>query len=143
MKKRLAWAMKHHQWTTENWKRVLWTNESTFEIFGSSRRVFVRCRVGERMVLQCVTPTVKHGGGSVMIWGSFAGSRDGDLHRVTDTLNQKGYHSILQRHAIPSVLRLLVRGFILQQDNDQKHTSRLYQNYLRRKEQDSRLQIMK
>ena len=26
MKKRLAWAMKHHQWTTENWKKVLWTD---------------------------------------------------------------------------------------------------------------------
>ena len=34
-----------------------------------------------------------------MIWGYFAGSRVGDLHRVTGTLNQKGYHSILQHHA--------------------------------------------
>ena len=94
------------------------------------------------MVPQCVTPTVKHGGGSVMIWGSFAGSRVGDLHRVTGTLNQKGDHSILQHHAIPSGLRLVGQGFILQQDNDPKHTSRLCQNYLRRKEQDGRLQIM-
>ena len=77
-----------------------------------------------------------------MIWGSFAGSRVGDLHRVTGTLNQKGYHSILQRHAIPSGLRLVGQGFILQQDNDPKHTSRLCQNYLRRKEQDGGLQIM-
>ena len=47
-----------------------------------------------------------------MIWGSFAGSRVCDLHRVTGTLNQKGYHSILQRHAIPSGLRLVGQGFI-------------------------------
>ena len=45
-KKRLAWAMKRRQWTTENWKKVLWTDESKFEIFGSSRRVCVRCQVG-------------------------------------------------------------------------------------------------
>ena len=77
-----------------------------------------------------------------MIWGSFAGSRVGDLHRVTGTLNQKGDHSILQRHAIPSGLRLVGQGFILQQDNDPKHTSRLCQNYLQRKEQDGGLQIM-
>ena len=93
------------------------------------------------MVPQGVTPTVKHGG-SVMIWGSFAGSRVGNLHRVTDTLNLKGNHSILQRHAIPSGLHLVGQGFILQQDNNPKHTSRLCQNYLIRKEQDSRLQIM-
>ena len=72
---RLVWAMKHRQWTTEKWKKVLWTDESKFEIFGSSRRVFVHHRVGEKTVPQCVTSTVKHGGGSVMIWGSFAGSR--------------------------------------------------------------------
>ena len=124
------WAMKHRQWTTENWKKVLWTDESKFVIFGSSLRVFVRRRVGKSTVPQCVTPTVKHGGGSVMIWGSFAGNRVGDLHRVTGTLNQKGYHSILQCHAIPSGLRLVLQGFIRQQDNDPKHTSRLCQNYL-------------
>ena len=62
------------------------------------------------MVPQCVTPSVKHGGGSVMIWVSFAGSRVGDLHRVTGTLNQKGYHSILQHHAIPSGPCLVGQG---------------------------------
>uniref|UniRef100_A0A3B4FHN7 Transposase Tc1-like domain-containing protein n=1 Tax=Pundamilia nyererei TaxID=303518 RepID=A0A3B4FHN7_9CICH len=41
--KRLCWAMKHHHWTTEVWKKVLRTDESKFEIFGSSRRIFV-CR---------------------------------------------------------------------------------------------------
>ena len=39
-KKRLAWPMKHPEWTTENLKKVLWIDESKFEIFGSSRRVF-------------------------------------------------------------------------------------------------------
>ena len=68
-----------------------------------------------------------------MIWGFLAGSRVGDLHRVTGTLNQKGYHSILQRHAIPSGLRLVGQEFIQQQDNDTKHISRLCQIYLRRK----------
>ena len=77
-----------------------------------------------------------------MIWGSFAGSRGGNLHRVTATLNLKGYDSILQCHAIPSGLHLVGQWFILQQDNDPKHTSRLCQNYLGRKEQNGFLQIM-
>ena len=77
-----------------------------------------------------------------MIWGSFAGSRVGDLHRVTGTLNKKGYHSILQHHAIPSGPCQVGQEFIQQQDNDSKHTSRLCQNYLGRKEQDGRLEIM-
>ena len=51
---RLSWATKHRHWTTEDWKKVLWTDESKLKIFGSSRRIFVHRRVGERMLLQCV-----------------------------------------------------------------------------------------
>ena len=55
------------------WKSVLWSDESKFEIFGSTRHVFVRHRVGERMISACVVLTMKHGGGGVMVWGCFAG----------------------------------------------------------------------
>ena len=60
--------MKLEQWTLDQWKSVLWSDESQFEIFGSNRRVFVRCRAGEWMISICVVPTVKHGGG-VMVCG--------------------------------------------------------------------------
>ena len=70
--------------------------ESKLEIFVSNRRVFVKCGVGERMISACVFPTVKHGGGCVMGWGCFAGDTVSDLFKIQDTLNQHGYHSILQ-----------------------------------------------
>ena len=72
-KKRLAWTKKHEQWTLDWWKTVLWSDESKFEIFGSSRYVFVRRRVGEQMISSFMVPAVKHGGGGVMLWGCFAG----------------------------------------------------------------------
>ena len=31
-KKRLAWAKKHQQWTLDQWKSVLWSDESKLEI---------------------------------------------------------------------------------------------------------------
>ena len=49
---------------------MLWSDESKFEIFGSNHRVFVRRRKGERMDSTCLVPTVKHGGGGVMVWGA-------------------------------------------------------------------------
>uniref|UniRef100_A0A3B4GVI0 Transposase Tc1-like domain-containing protein n=1 Tax=Pundamilia nyererei TaxID=303518 RepID=A0A3B4GVI0_9CICH len=100
--------------------KVLWTDESKSEIFGSSRRILVRRRGSKRMVPQCVASTVKPGGGSMMVWGCFAGSRAGDWYRVRGTLNQNGYQSILQCHAIPSAMHLVGQGFNLQQDNDPK-----------------------
>ena len=66
-KKRLAWAKKHEQWTLDQWKSVLRFDESKFEIFCSNRRIFVKRRVGERMISACVVPTVKHGGSGVMV----------------------------------------------------------------------------
>ena len=65
-------AKNQEQRTLDQWKSVLWSDESNFEIFGSTRHVFVRTRVGERMISACVVSTVKHGGG-VMVWGCFAG----------------------------------------------------------------------
>ena len=55
--------------TLDKWKSVLWSDESKFELFGSTHRVFVQCRKGERMVSTRLVPNVKHGGGGVMMWG--------------------------------------------------------------------------
>ena len=96
----------------------------------------MRGRESEWMVSACMVPTVKHGGGGVMVWGCFAGDTVGDLFKIEGTLNQHDYHSILQRHAIPSGLRLVGPSFIFQQDNDPKHTSRLCEGYLTKKESD-------
>ena len=46
-----------------------------------------------------------------MEWGCFAGDTVGYLFRIQGTLNQHGYHSILQRYAIPSGLDLVPLSF--------------------------------
>lgn len=69
---------------------------------GSTCYIFVQRRKGERMVSICMVPTVKHGWGGLMVWGCLAGDTIGDLFITESILNQHDYHSILQRHAIPS-----------------------------------------
>ena len=46
----------------------------------------MRRRVGERMISACVVPTVKHGGGGVMVSGCFAGYTVCDIFRIQGTL---------------------------------------------------------
>jgi hypothetical protein len=58
----------------------------------------------------------------VMMWGCFAGDTVSDLFRIQGTLNQHGYHSILQRYTIPSSFCLVGLSFVFfQQDNDPTH----------------------
>ena len=56
-----------------------------------------------------------------MMLGCFDGDTVCDLFRIQGTLNQHGYHSILQRYAIPSGLCLVWKLFVFQQDNDPTH----------------------
>ena len=67
MSKGSMWAKAHNDWTIELWNKVLWTDESKFEISWSNRRAYVRRTVGERAATPCITQTIKDGRGSVMV----------------------------------------------------------------------------
>lgn len=90
-KKRLDWARQHKNWTLEDWNNVLWSDESKLEIFGTKRRVFVRRYLNERVADNCTVASVKHGGGSVMVWGCFGGSTVGDLIKIEGILRKEQY----------------------------------------------------
>ena len=95
---------------------LVWSPNLRFLV--STHRVFVRRSVDERKISACVFPTVKHGGGGVLMWGCFAGETVCDLFRIQGTLSQNGYHSTLQRYAIPSGFGLVGLSFFFQQEND-------------------------
>lgn len=78
-RKRLDFAKKHKDWTVEDWNRVLWTDESTFEIGLNSRVVLVWRTAEEKYSGTCLTPSFKSGRTSVMIWGGFAHKKKSKL----------------------------------------------------------------
>ncbi len=51
------------------WNHVLWSDETKINLFGSDGVKRVWWQPGEEYKDKCVLPTVKHGGGSVMVWG--------------------------------------------------------------------------
>ncbi|GFW75649.1 transposable element Tc1 transposase [Trichonephila clavipes] len=65
-KKRLEFA-KAHQLKTDNfWKKVIFSDESKFNIFGSDGHRTVWRKPNTALDQKNLRPTVKHGGGSVM-----------------------------------------------------------------------------
>ena len=67
---------------------------------------------GARYKNECLLPTVKHGGGSIMVWGAISASGTGDLVKIHGIMDKKVYHNILVRHGVPSWSRLIGPGFI-------------------------------
>jgi hypothetical protein len=76
---RLAFAKKYKDWTAEDWKKVVWTDESSFEVGKNCRKVRVWRTEDEKYESSCVVPSFKSGRSSVMVWGAFVGSSMSNL----------------------------------------------------------------
>jgi transposase len=143
VKKRFAWGKEHAPWTVQQWKKVCWTDESGFKVFGSNRRQIVRRLDKEELRADTIHQTVKGGGGTVMVWGCFAGNKLGKLHRIKGIMDQHVYHTVMQTQLVPSIKSLFPNGdFVYMQDNDPKHTSHYCTNYLRTLADRHHFQIM-
>lgn len=130
-KARLDFAYKYQHWTVEDWKMVLWSDETKVNRIGSDGRVYTWKRIGEPLTDRTTTPTVKHGGGSVMVWGSMGWNGAGILTEVEGKMDAKQYVEILEGGLMESVEKLEMDGesFYFQQDNDPKHTSKRASNW--------------
>jgi hypothetical protein len=70
-------------------------------------------------------PTVKHVGGSIMLWGCFSLAGTGKRVRIEGMMNGAKYRKILEGNLFQSSRDLrLGRRFTFQQDNDPKHTAK-------------------
>ncbi len=78
-----------------------------------------------------MVPTVKHGCGSVLMWGCMSAAGVRELHFIDGILNSQMYCSILKEKMLPS-LRALGRRALFQHDNDPKHTSKATVGFLKK-----------
>ncbi len=69
------------------WNHVLWSDETKINLFGSDGVKHVWRQPGEEYKDKCVLPTVKHGGGSVMVWGCMSAAITGELQFIEGTMN--------------------------------------------------------
>ncbi|CAD6197620.1 unnamed protein product [Caenorhabditis auriculariae] len=119
---RVKWAKEHLNWTRQDWNKILWSDESKFLLFGSDGIQWVRRPIGSRYHPKYQLPTVKHGGGSCMVWGAFSGSGIGPLHRVNGIMDKHVYKDILQNQMLPH-LRPWAVGVFINRITIPKHTS--------------------
>jgi hypothetical protein len=126
-KKRLAFALKHQHWTIEDWKRVIWSDETKVNRMGSDGQEYVWKKAGEPLGEREVKGTLKFGGGNLMVWGCMGWNGVGILCEVEGRMNAEQYISILEECLLRSMEESGIdeEDIIFQQDNDPKHTSKL------------------
>jgi len=124
---RLKFAKKYKNWKIEDWNKVIWSDESKFMIFGSDGRQYCWKRPGEPLRDEHVKPTVKFGGGSIMVWGCFSSFGFGNIVRIYGRMNGELYRQILDEDLLGTIQwnGLDKNNIIFQQDNDPKHTANL------------------
>jgi transposase len=66
--KRLAFCHKYRWWGTTDWKKVFWSDESTFET-GKRGKIYVTRRPEEKNCQSCIQSVYRSGRVSVMVWG--------------------------------------------------------------------------
>ncbi len=76
---------------------VLWSEETKINVFGSDGVKRVLQQQGEEYKEKCVFPTVKHGGGSVMVWGCMSAAGTREIQLIEGTMNANIYYDILKQ----------------------------------------------
>ena len=127
--KRVKWCKEHLHWTSEDWNKVMWSDESPFVLLFNGRRRVWR-RHNERYKPTSITGTVKSDT-KIMVWGCFCAAGVGNLACIKGIMDSKVYIKILDNELKPSLKKYFRRKpYIFQQDNDPKHKSKLTSEYL-------------
>ena len=102
--KRLRFARRYEHWSAEDWKQVIWSDESWFQMFENGRRQFVRRRPGEALNRDCVIQTVKYPE-KVMVFGAITPTSKSKLIFIDGKVNAAKYQEILAEARIKSFIR--------------------------------------
>ncbi|GFX10411.1 transposable element Tcb2 transposase [Trichonephila clavipes] len=76
----LQWCREHKNWTTDQWSRVLFTNESQFSTRSDSQRVLIWREIGTRFYTSNIKERHHYGGPGVLVWGGIMLNGRTELH---------------------------------------------------------------
>ncbi|KFM68777.1 Transposable element Tcb2 transposase, partial [Stegodyphus mimosarum] len=77
---RLQWCREHKNWTTDQWCRVLFTDESRFSTRSVSQGVLIWREVGTRFYPSKIKERLRNGGPGVQVWGGIILNGRTELH---------------------------------------------------------------
>ncbi|QRW15697.1 Transposable element Tcb2 transposase [Rhizoctonia solani] len=128
----LDWARNHATWLAQDWRQVIFSEESKFNVFNGDGPLRCWRRPGLSLDPCYTCKQVKHGGGNVMVWGCVTANGVGHLYCIDGHLTAVHYTKILKEELCGTMadLSIPVCCTVFQHDNDPKHTAKVTQEWL-------------
>lgn len=129
----LEFAQKCVEWTVEDQKKVIWSDETKINRFGSDGRDQVWIDKKNHQDPRHIKQTLKFGGGNLMMWGCMCWDGVGYATRIDGKMNAQLYVDILDDELLQTLewFDLEKGNVIFQQNNNPKHTSKLAQTWFK------------
>jgi len=124
IQRRLSFAEGYANWSTADWDRVVFSDETHIEVYGRSC-VWVQRPRGKRFDPDYLVQRVPHSE-RVSLWGCFCAKGVGQAEIFVGEFDAARYVDILQHNLIQTALHFYPAGhWWFQQDNAPQHTSHL------------------
>ena len=109
-KKRIDFAKENVKQDRNFWNSVIFSDESKFNIHGSDGHQKVWRKANAALEPKNMRECVKHGGGSIMVWGCMAATGVGNLVIIDEMMTQYNYLNILKNNLCQSASKLGLDG---------------------------------
>lgn len=132
IKKRLKFATLHKNYTFFYWNKIIFSDESKFNMHGSDGASKVWCNMSEIYKQNNIKSIKKFGGGNIMVWGCITSKGVGKLIKITNSMNSKEYCKVLYDGLIATyeMYNLSFSNHVFMQDNAACHVSRETKSWL-------------
>jgi transposase len=122
--RRIAFAKAHMNWEVEDWNKVIWTDETSFERIRRNQRQYFYAKYCDHSE-EPFRLGVQKGGGSIMFWGCFRGDQIGFGRFLSGSVTKKQYQEVLNDEATQSLSKFACGDqFTFMHDNAPPHVAK-------------------
>ena len=126
MNRRANWAEKMVEYGSENWNRIIFSDEKKWNLDGpDGHKYYWHClRNDPRVVF-----SRQNGGGSLMVWGGIWSDGTTKLAFLDGNQNSNSYIYTLSEYLLPAANLRFGTEYVFQQDNASIHTANLTKDF--------------
>ena len=133
--KRLSFEKGHINWLSDDWNKVIWSDESHFELFNRKSRTFIKRKPNEPDLPFSFISRLQKGGSSISLWECMTSTGVGPVIFYDGRMNARSYVQLIDDALsafINNSFGTSLGGFWYMQDNARPHVSDFAKKFFER-----------